>query len=192
MGNTTSARLNRDALGDFGEESDDGDVARWRTTVRQYTAPLRGFFIKRVRNPADVDDLVQEVFLQLIQRDRNNVSGAAIEHMEQYTFQAAANVLRDRSRRDLVRHRSSHESFDEDLHALSTDITPERIVIGEEGLARVEAALRQLPERTRDVFMLRWADKLSFPEIAEALGISSRGAQRHMAVALKYLGEVLG
>lgn len=190
MGNTTSARLNRDALGDFGEECEEGDGARWRSTVRQYTAPLRGFFIKRVRNPADVDDLVQEVFLQLIQRDRNK-SGEAIEHMEQYTFQAAANVLRDRSRRDLVRHRSAHESFDEGVHALSTEITPERIVIGEEGMARVEVALRQLPDRTRDVFMLRWTDKLSFPEIAEVLGMSSRGAQRHMAAALKHLGEVL-
>lgn len=192
MGNTTSARLNRDALSEFGEDSGEGDGARWRLTVRQYTAPLRGFFTKRVRNPADVDDLVQEVFLQLIQRDRNNKTGEAIEHMDHYTFQAAANVLRDRSRRDMVRHRSAHESFDESVHELRTEITPERILIGEEGMARVEAALRQLPDRTRDVFMLRWVDKLSFPEIAETLAISSRGAQRHMAVALKHLGEVLG
>lgn len=190
MGNSTSMRLNRDAL--EGVAAGEGDSTRWQDTVRQYTAPLRGFFTRRVRNPADVDDLVQEVFLQLLQRDRNSAGGEAIEHMEQYTFQAAANVLRDRGRRDLVRHRSAHESFDESVHALATEITPERIVIGEEGMAIVETVLRRLPERTRDVFVLRWTDKLSFPEIAKQLGISERGAQRHMALALKHLGEELG
>jgi RNA polymerase sigma factor (sigma-70 family) len=174
------------------ESADDDERTRWGNTVRQYTAQLRGFFVKRVRNPADVDDLVQEVFLQLIQRDRNSKTGEAIEHMEQYTFQAAANVLRDRGRRDQVRHRSAHESFDEALHALTTEITPERIVLGHEGIDRVNAVLSQLPERTRDVFVLRWTEKQSFPEIAQMLGMSTRAAQRHMALALKHLGGVLG
>lgn len=171
---------------------EDGEGDQWEHAARKYIGPLRGFFIKRTRNPADVDDLVQEVFLQLIQRGHNNKNGEAIEHMEQYTFQAAANVLRDRSRRDQVRHRSAHESFDEAEHPLATEITPERIAIGEEGIARVNAVLRELPERTRDVFMLRWTEKLSFPEIASMLGISSRSAQRHMNAALEHLGEFLG
>lgn len=179
---------NRATLADV----DDGELARWEKAAREYTGPLRGFFIKRVNNTADVDDLVQEVFVQLIQRARNKKNGEAVQHMEQYIFQAAANVLRDRGRRDQVRHRDAHESFEEEEHALTTEITPERIALGEEEIARVDAALRQLPERTRDVFILRWINRHTFPEIARKLGMTKRHAQRHMATALKHLGETLG
>lgn len=171
---------------------EDVDTTEWEQVARRLTAPLRGFFTRRVRNPADVDDMVQEVFVQLMQRARNQPEGAQIERLEQYTFQAAANLLRDQHRRDQVRHRDAHDSYDADIHDLATHITPERIAIGDEGIARVTAVLEGLPERTRDVFMLRWTEKASFEQIARMLGISSRAAQRHMAVALKHLGEVLG
>lgn len=172
--------------------AEDKEIARWEEAARQYTGPLRGFFIKRVNNPADVDDLVQETFVQLIQRARNKKNGEAVQHMEQYIFQAAANVLRDRGRRDQARRRNAHESFEEDEHAPATEITPERIVLGEEGIAHVDAVLRELPERTRDVFVLRWINQHTFPEIAGKLGMTKRHAQRHMATALKHLGETLG
>lgn len=172
--------------------AENAEVARWERAARQYTGPLRGFFIKRVNNPADVDDLVQEVFVQLIQRARNKKNGEAVQHIEQYVFQTAANVLRDRGRRDQVRHRNAHESYEDGEHELVTEITPERIVLGEEGIARVDAVLRELPERTRDVFILRWINKHSFPEIAGKLGMTKRHAQRHMATALKHLGDRLG
>jgi RNA polymerase sigma-70 factor (ECF subfamily) len=188
MSGNTLMSSNRAALADLESE----EIARWERAARQYTGPLRGFFIKRVRNPADVDDLVQEVFVQLIQRARNKSNGEAVQHLEQYIFQAAANVLRDRGRRDQVRHRDAHESFEESEHGFANEITPERIVLGEEGIAHVNAVLRELPECTRDVFVLRWINKHTFPEIARKLGMTKRHAQRHMAAALKHLGRVLG
>lgn len=179
---------NRAVLADIGDE----EIARWERAARLYGGALRGFFLKRVNNPADVDDLVQEVFVQLIQRARNKGNGEAVQRIEQYIFQAAANVLRDRGRRDQVRRRGAHDSYEESEHGLTTEITPERIVLGEEGIAHVDAVLRELPERTRDVFILRWINKLTFPEIARKLGMTKRHAQRHMAAALKHLGKVLG
>lgn len=179
---------NRAVLADLVGE----DIARWESAARHYAGPLRGFFMKRVRNPADVDDLVQEVFVQLIQRARNQKNGEAVQHLEQYIFQTAANVLRDRGRRDKVRHRDEHDSYEESEHGFVTEITPERIALGEEEIARVDAVLRQLPERTRDVFILRWINKHTFPEIARKLGMTKRHAQRHMAKALKHLGDSLG
>lgn len=172
--------------------AEDEEIARWEEAARQYAGPLRGFFVKRVNNPSDVDDLVQEVFVQLLQRARNKTNGEAVQHLEQYIFQTAANVLRDRGRRDQVRRRDAHESYEESEHGFVTEITPERIVLGEEGVAHVDAVLRQLPERTRDVFILRWINKHTFPEIARKLGMTKRHAQRHMATALKHLGDKLG
>lgn len=154
----------------------------------RYRAPLRGFFAKRVRDSSEVDDLTQEVFLHLLRRAR----GGAIEHVEQYVFQVAANVLRDWARRRKVRAMDVQESFDEDLHQPATDISPERVLLGEEAVRVMTAVLRSLPERTRDVFVLRTMEKRKYTEISVMLGISVRAAEKHMAKALARLGGALG
>lgn len=171
------------ALADFGAD----DATRWENVMRRYGPPLRGYFASRVRNVADVDDLVQEVFAQLLQR----ASGGPIEHVQRYIFQVASNVLCDQGRRRKSREYDMHESYDEALHAIASEISMERIVIGEESMGRVNAALQKLPQRTRDVFFLRGMCQRQHEDIARVLGISKRAVQKHMAAALKHLGRTL-
>ena len=163
------------------------DAPLWQDASQRYRGALRGFFAKRVRDPTEVEDLTQEVFLHLIRRAR----GGPIEHVEQYIFQVAANALRDWGRRRQVRHQDAHESFDAVAHPLVTDISPERVLMGEEAIGLVEATLRGLPERTRDVFVLRVLDKRRYAEIATMMGISVRAAEKHMARALAQLGRAV-
>lgn len=159
----------------------------WDEVVRRYRAPLRGFFAHRVANAADVDDLVQEVFVQLMKRGGD----APIEHVQQYLFQTAANVLRDQGRKRLVRRHDAHESYEEDLHAVASELSPERLLLGEETLARVAAALRQLPARCQDVFFLRAMDRQPFTDIARLLGVSKSTVEKDMARALMHLDRVI-
>lgn len=166
------------------EDGVDG-ASQWASISQQYRAPLRGFFAKRVRDPAEVDDLVQEVFLHLVRRAR----GAPIEHVKQYVFQVAANALRDWGRRRQVREQDAHESFDEDIHRSVTEISPERVLLGREALARVVQVLHRLPERTRDVFVLRALERRKYAEVASMLCISIRSAEKHMARALVQLAD---
>lgn len=163
------------------------DAAQWDAVVRRFAPALRGFFATRVRNPADIDDLVQEVFVQLLQR----ASGGPIEKVQQYLFQVAANVLCDQGRRRKVRHQDQHESFDEDVHALISELSPERIAIGQDDVRRVADALRELPAITRDVFFLRGIRNRKHDEVADMLGISLRSTHNHMDRALKHLARVL-
>lgn len=163
------------------------DAAHWDGIVRRFRPALRGFFATRVRNPADIDDLVQEVFVQLLQR----ASGSPIEKVQQYLFQVAANVLCDQGRRRKVRQADLHESFDEDVHLLVSELSPERIAMGEEDIQRVAAALRELPALTRDVFFLRGIRNRKHDEVADMLGISRRSAHNHMDRALKHLAQAL-
>lgn len=180
----SSEEPERKAFSDFGDDT----RSRWANVVRRFEGPLRGFFANRVRNPADIDDLVQAVFLQLFQRAK----GESIEHVQQYLFQAAANVLRDQGRRARVRHLDEHQSYDEAAHAIGTEITMERILIGQESVALVMAAIKELPERTREVFVLRGLGRRPHDEVALMLGISRRVVHKHMARAFKHLGRVLG
>lgn len=168
-------------------ECGSGQAAQWESVALRYRGPLRGFFAKRVKDQADVEDLIQDVFLHLIRR----AQGGPIEKVEQYIFQTAANVLRDSGRRRQVRDLDAHESFDEEIHPLRSEISPERVLLGKESLARVAAALRQLPQRTRDVFVLRTMEKHKYAEIAGMMEISTRAVEKHMAKALAHLGRVM-
>lgn len=170
------------SLDDFGDD----DLTQWENIALRYKAPLTGFFAKRVSPRDDVDDLVQEVFLRLIQRG----NGQPIESMEKYLFQSAANVLRDRYRRQQTRDHDMHESY-EDFKYSGSEITPERVLIGKETVSQVVAALDDLPMRTRDVFVLRGFEKYKYTEIARMMNISTRTVEKHMAKALAYLGHAL-
>jgi RNA polymerase sigma-70 factor (ECF subfamily) len=160
--------------------------ARLDELARRYYAPLASFFRKRTRNPAEVQDLVQQVFLRLAQyRQLGN-----IQNSDGYIFETAANTLKDHHRRSAVRERFANEQL-----ALSdgtdSDFSPERVLQGRETVAQLAEALLQLPERTRDVLMFRCFEGLKHAEIARLQGISVRAVEKHMAKALAHLTQAL-
>ena len=171
------------ALTDFG----DTPAVQWDRAMRQYSTALHRYFAQRVNNPSDVADLVQKVFLRVIQRGANT----PIDHVQHYLFQVASSVLNDELRRAQVRHEVAHDTYEEALHAPATELTPERVVLGEEALARVADILRRLPDLTRDVYLLRVHHEQEYRQIAKRLGICERGAQRHMARALQALESAM-
>lgn len=164
----------------------DAAAMQWSEVSRKYTGPLTGFFAKRIDDLSEVGDLVQEVFCHLLSRKK----GAVIERPEQYLFQTAANVLKDRARRRRARFQDAHELFDDAAHP-GSEISPERVYIGIESVKRLTAALRELPERTRDIFVLRALEKRRYVEIARMMKISTRAAEKHMAKALAHVGRAL-
>lgn len=159
---------------------------RLEQVARRYYAPLLSFFRKRTRNAGEVQDLVQQVFLRLSQ----HTSIGAIENPDAYIFQTAANALRDLKRRESVRTRFISGESGEEARA-DSDFSPERVLLGREAMALAAAALRELPERTRDVFMLRHFEGLKHGEIARLYGISVRAVEKHAARALAHLSRAL-
>ena len=171
---------NRPCLDDFSEES-------LVELYRRFQRPLSAYFSKRVRQQADIEDLVQEVFLNLHQRAQS----LDIQSMEGYIFRTAANVLTDRARRQAVRHHDRHELLDE--HRLETEASsPERMLIGEQWLDQLIAALDALPEKTRRIFILRRYEGLSNAEIADQLNLTVSGVRFHIIRAKAHLARHLG
>jgi RNA polymerase sigma factor (sigma-70 family) len=146
-----------------------------------YVSALRRYFSKRVPSGV-VDDLVQEVFVRM----QMHRSGPPIEHMDRYLFTVAASVLTDQARRRAVRHESVHESL-EDSHHPAEERTPERVLLDREALDVVVAAISDLPARTRDVFVLHRFEEMTCNRIAEQLGMSVSGVEKHLMKALKTL-----
>jgi RNA polymerase sigma-70 factor (ECF subfamily) len=150
--------------------------------ARLYAPALRRFFQRRIAEPADLDDLVQEVFLRLARRG----DLAGVGNLEGYVFQTAANILRDRARRRATRRSEAHEPIGAD-HVEDAAFSPERVLLGREAIDQLRAALLTLPPRTRDVFFLGRIEGFGYAEIAARLGISLSAVNKHMAKALELL-----
>jgi RNA polymerase sigma-70 factor (ECF subfamily) len=166
--------------------TDDGRGSVLEQFARQYAQVLTRFFNRRVENRSDVADLVQDVFLRLSRLDNLG----EIEKPEQYLFTTAASALRDKRRREAVREQHAHQPFDESTDGRS-DFAPDRVLAGREAVDRLRSAIRELPERTRDVFVLRALEELKMAEIARVLGISQRAVEKHYAKALAHVAARL-
>lgn len=150
-------------------------------------ATLARYFSRRIRDRAEIEDLVQEVFARVVRRD--NVQ--PIENLGGYIYTTAASVLADRARRRAVRNADAHVPFDPEVHS-DLDVDPERILCGKEALRAATAALLSLPERTRTIFALHRLEGLRSRDVADRLGISLSTVEKHMIRAVRSLSASVG
>ena len=154
---------------------------------RRFRVPLRRYFEKRIGRQAEIEDLLQDVFLRLAGGGEIEAI-ARVELVEAYLFKTAANLLRDRQRRLTSRVADAHESYEEALHGtVEETVNPERALQSTQLLEQLLVALHELPERTRVVFTLYHLDELSHAEIARRLGIAISTIEKHVGRAGAYL-----
>lgn len=153
----------------------------------EYQDALRRFLRPYVSHTADIDDCIQQAFLNVWKQE---MRGALKPDVRGYIFTAVLNVARNTLKRqkNQVKHLVPL-SADIDANS-STDI--EETVSEKEGLRLLEAELAKLRPSTRSVFIMYHVEHLSFDEIAVRLGVSTRTAEREMARALKHLRVTLG
>ena len=151
---------------------------------RRFRIPLERYFEKRIGRQAEIDDLVQEVFLHLAGGGRIE----SVERPEAYLFKTAANVLNDRWRRLTARAADSHEPYDEDVHGSAREtLCPERALLGTQAVEQLVVALHELPERMRVVWALYHLEDLTHAEIGRRLGITVSAIEKHIGRANGHL-----
>jgi len=148
---------------------------------RRWRPALMAFFLRRVRDHAEAEDLTQQVFERLL-ASGERITGSP----EGYVFQVAANLITDRARRQRVRAdwRESQLAIDDrEIDPLD----PHRVVASRAALEALLRHLGDLPERTRSIFILYRVEKLSQEAIGEALGISASAVKQHVHKAMAFL-----
>ena len=80
----------------------------------------------------------------------------------------------------------------EEVRVAAADPSPVDRVLNEETRRRIWLAFRKLPERQRQVFVLRYIEDLPTAEVAAALGLSPGSVKRHLFRAVRRLREILG
>ncbi|WP_299006062.1 sigma-70 family RNA polymerase sigma factor [uncultured Caulobacter sp.] len=148
---------------------------------RDHRPALMAFFLRRVQNYAEAEDLTQEVFIRLAEIDPGRMRQA-----DAYVFQTAANLLRDRARRQQVRREyAAGARLVEGAGVNPFD--PHRVAAGRESLALLKQGLSELPERTREIFLLFRYEQIDRRTIAESFGISASAVDKHIYRAMAKL-----
>jgi RNA polymerase sigma factor (sigma-70 family) len=163
--------------------------------VAKQGARLRNFIRKRVPNEADVEDLLQEVFYELVEANRLLMP---IEYVTGWLFQVARNRITDLFRKKKPETFSDAAVIDEEGELLriedllpSPDAGPEAVYVRNEMLQELELAVSELPEEQRQIFLAHEFEGRSFKELSEESGVSINTLLSRKRYAILHLRQRL-
>jgi RNA polymerase sigma factor (sigma-70 family) len=166
--------------------TDDAVSAWFIREILPFEANLMRYLQHNWRNASDIPDLRQEVYARVFEAAQERIP----DNPKHFLFVCARNLLINLVRREQV---VPMETFaDLDILGIASG-APEAdcVVIEQEELRRLEAAMEQLPARTREAIMLAYFEGLSCAEIAKRMGVTHRAASQFIAKGTLILGDVL-
>lgn len=174
----------------------EGDADAFEVLVRRFQRPLFNFILRSVRDPDRSEELLQEVFLKVVQR-AGEFQGSS--KVSTWIYTIARNLCIDTSRKMVFRrHRSLDAPTGDDPEGPTmldrvAAATPsaDREVIGGDLKERITRAVEELPEEQREVFLMREASNMAFKEIAEVVGVPENTVKSRMRYALERLQRAL-
>lgn len=156
---------------------------------------LRSFIRRHVGDSSDVEDILQDVFYELVQAYRMM---KPIEHVTGWLFRVARNRIVDLFRGRRTGSLNEPIAVEEDGRALlledflpSVDDGPEAAYARNVLLEALEDALEELPPEQRDVFIAHEVTGTSFKELAEQTGVSVNTLLSRKRYAVLYLRKRL-
>jgi RNA polymerase sigma factor (sigma-70 family) len=163
----------------------ESEQARWfAEEVQPHESALRAYLRARFPSLTDQDDVVQEAYSRLLQAK----SSGHIRYAKAFLFTTARNVAID-----FFRRRTS-APLDELTDSRETRVLEHKpnaaeLLSQHQELEILADALQALPDRCRQVIMLRYLDGLAYKEIAVRLEISPETVKVHMANGMRRCAE---
>ena len=159
-----------------------GDRSALDAIYATHGSALVGFIQKKVRSPQLAEDILHDLFLSIWSRhDSWEVHG----ELETYLFSAARNHVWSHFSKQRVRR-----DYAELERATAPRSARPRALDGLQGDALEAAVARwiaELPDRRRQVFEMSRYDHMTYPQIADALGISVKTVETQVSRTLRHL-----
>ena len=167
-------------------------------TVQKEQGRLLNFIRKRVATEADAEDILQDVFYQLVETYRLM---KPVEQLTSWLFTVARNKITDRFRKhkpESLEKQQIRKSGDDEGEMLNiSDIipdksdSPEMLMLRSAIMDELEIALEELPAEQREVFVLHELENKSFKEISELTGEQVNTLLSRKRYAVIYLRKQL-
>ncbi len=163
--------------------------------VNREQSRLRNFIRRRVPDPRDAEDILQDVFYELVEANRLLMP---IEHVTGWLFRVARNRITDLFRKKKPEAFGETTATGEDEERLpleeflpSPDAGPEALYARGVLLDELELAVDELPEEQRAVFVAHELEGHSFKEMAAETGVSVNTLLSRKRYAVLHLRERL-
>lgn len=156
--------------------------------VECYSPPLRSYIRRQVDNREDAEDILQDVFCQLV-HITNNPDSSDIEKISGWLYRVARNAILNlwRKRREVpLTVIAEQEAFDNLASCLFSEPAgePENMLLRQLVWQELDFALAELPPEQREVFCLTVFDGLPVKDISESTGVpvATLLSRKHYAV----------
>jgi RNA polymerase sigma factor (sigma-70 family) len=163
--------------------------------VKRERSRLGNFIRRRVPDPRDAEDILQDVFYELVEANRLLMP---IEHVTGWLFRVARNRITDLFRKKRPESFSDRAvaDVDDELPQLvdllpSPDAGPDVLYARHLLIDELELAVDELPEEQREVFVAHELEGLSFKEMAARTGVSVNTLLSRKRYAVLHLRERL-
>lgn len=163
----------------------DNDRDAFNEIYNRYQPRLRSFVLKYVKIPQYTDDIVQDTFLK-IWEIRNNIDPERF--CQTYLFTISRNLI-------FKFFKSATQDTDilNDiiLSMVTSGVGPANAMENKELRVEIQHAIKLLPPKRQEIFLLSRDENMSYNEISNKLGISRNTVKEHIVLSMKFIKEHL-
>ena len=148
----------------------------------RYSSRIFGFVLKFIKQKADAEEIVQEVFIKIWEtRDKIDLYASFESFLFTIAYNSTINMFRERAReKKYIEYLKSMQQIDN-----APDFINE--IYFEELNEKVHALLNEVTPRQKEVFLLSREEGLSHDEIAKKLDITVNTVKKHISNVLAFL-----
>lgn len=162
-----------------------GDAFSFDEIFRIYNKKVYAFSLRNLKNKADAEGIVQEVFVNLW-KDRDRLKD--MKNLEGWIFAICFNIIRKHFRK-MMREKQHLQKF-ADITSLYDNSTVTEVEY-HDLLEKAEMIIEKLPDRQKTIFLLSKKDGLSNSEIAGKLNITKKTVENHLTNAKSFIKKTL-
>ena len=160
-----------------------GEKNAYQELFERYAPRIYQFSLSYLKNQADAEELVQDVFLKIWEK-RDTLDQS--KNIKSFIFKIAVNTIYD-----FIRHKNIENAFSDFVRSNSEvgSNNTWHSVIFDEMQENLQKLLSQLPEQQQKIFQLSKEEGFSNEEIATKMNLSKRTVENHLYRAVSFLRE---
>ncbi|HMC84941.1 MAG TPA: RNA polymerase sigma-70 factor [Chitinophagaceae bacterium] len=160
------------------------DTTAYKELFVSFYNPLLRFAVTLVKSKQQAEEVVSDVFINIWEK-RKRIN--SISNLKVYLFIAVKNTSLNYLSKQNKNLTDSVDDAGIELKSIYFD--PEQLMVTAEMVARIKAAIDQLPPKCKLIFKLVKEEELKYKDVAEILNLSVKTVEGQLAIALKKIGN---
>lgn len=156
--------------------------AEYQEVFNEHFQAIRNYIYFKTSDPDMADDLAQDTFIKLWE----NRAKIDRKTLKAYLYTIAGNLSINQLKRQQLQYKFARST----VHRVD-DQSPEYLAQMKEYEQKLQKVISEIPEGSREVFLMNRLEDMKYREIAERLGISVKAVEKRMSRALQIIREKL-